>query len=185
MTSPDLPVSHATHLVPYVRFLDRIGSPVGRGLEQMRLPGSLIATPDCYVPTESLFGFVGQMAEKEGIEDLGFQVAYQTGLGLMGPSLAAQVSRSPTLLHGIQTFCDLVGREASNFWSWYVEGRDEVRFYVHRTFKPGTPGYTQTEWIGVIAMTTLVQLFAGQPLSDRSARRLHRFSAIDAQPTPV
>jgi len=161
MPSPDLPISHATHLVPFARFLDAIGSPIERGLEQMHLPASLIDTPDCYVPTQSLFGFVGLMADKEGIDDLGFRVAHETGLGLMGPSMAAQVSRSPTLLHGIRTFCDLVGREASNFWSWYVEGRDEVRFYVHRTFKPGTLGYTQTEWIGVIAMTTLVQLFAG------------------------
>lgn len=161
MPSRDLPISHATHLVPYVRFLDRIGSPIESGLEQMHLPGGLISTPDCYVPTESLFGFVGHMARKEGIEDLGFRVAYDAGLGLLGPSLAAPICRSPTLLHGMQTFCQLVGKEASNFWSWYVEDEDEVRWHVHRTFKPGALGYTQTEWIGVLAMATVVQLFAG------------------------
>ncbi|MBW1904813.1 MAG: hypothetical protein JRJ24_05815 [Deltaproteobacteria bacterium] len=67
MPDADLPVSHATQLVPYVRFLDRIGAPTECALEQMHLPGGLLSTPDCYVPTASLFGFVGQAARKEGV----------------------------------------------------------------------------------------------------------------------
>lgn len=161
MVSSSLPISHATHLVPFARFLDRIGSPIEVGLEQMRLPGNLIAVPYCYVPTKSLFGFVGQMAKKEGIDDLGFRVCYEAGIELLGPSFAAQVSRSPTLLHAMEMFCRLVSQEASQFWSSHVEDQDEVRFYVHRTFKPGTLGYTQTEWIGVMAMVAVVGLFAG------------------------
>lgn len=161
LARPELPVSHATHLVPYVRFLDRIGSPVGCGLEQVRLPANLIAMPDCYVPTESLFGFVGHMADKEGIQDLGFRVAHDAGLRLLGPSLGAKVLRAPTLLLAIKTFCHFVGQEASNFSTSYVVGRGEVRVHVHRTFKPGTLGYTQTEWIGVVAIVSIVRLFAG------------------------
>ncbi len=162
MPSADLPISHATHLVPYVRFLDQIGAPTKSALEQMRLPADLLHAPNCYVPTESLFGFVGKFARKEGIDELGFQVAYATGLGLMGPTLAAKVCDCPTLLQALQAFCRFVNKQASQFWAWTVEDGDEIRVYLHRTFEPGVLGYTQTEWIGVIAVVTIIQFFAGQ-----------------------
>jgi len=144
-----------------VRFLDRIGTPIESALEQMRLPAGLLHTPNCYVPTESLFGFVGKFARKEGIDDLGFQVAYATGLGLMGPTLAAKVCDCPTLLQALQVFCRFVNKEASQFWAWIVEDEDEIRVYIHRTFQPGVLGYTQTEWIGVMAVVAAIQFFAG------------------------
>jgi len=161
MPDADLPISHATHLVPYVQFLDRIGTPIESALEEMRLPAGILHTPNCYVPTESLFGFVGKFARKEGIDGLGFQVAYATGLGLMGPTLAAKVCDCPTLLHALQVFCRFVSKEASQFRAWIVEDEDEIRVYIHRTFQPGVLGYTQTEWIGVMAVVTTIQLFAG------------------------
>ena len=161
MPNADLPISHATHLVPYVRFLDRIGTPIESALEQMRLPAGLLHAPNCYVPTESLFGFVGKFARKEGIDELGFQVAYATGFGLMGPTLAAKVCDCPTLLQALQVFCQFVNKEASQFRAWIVEDEDEIRVYIHRTFQPGVLGYTQTEWIGVMAVVTTIQLFAG------------------------
>ncbi len=161
MPDADLPVSHATQLVPYVRFLDRIGAPVERALEQAHLPGGLLSTPNCYVPTASLFGFIGQAARNEGVDDLGFRVAYAEGLGLLGPALAGKVWQSPTLFHALQTFCHFVNREASHFWTWIVEDDDEIRVCIHRTFKPGVFGYTQTEWLGVMGVVTIAQLFAG------------------------
>ena len=161
MPNADLPVSHATQLVPYVRFLDRIGAPSERALEQVHLPGGLLSAPDCYVPTASLFGFVGRAARQEGIDDLGFRVAYAEGLGLLGPTLAGNVCRSPTLFHALQTFCHFVNQEASHFWSWIVEDKDEIQVHVHRTFEPGVFGYTQTEWLGVMGFVTVAQLFAG------------------------
>jgi AraC-like DNA-binding protein len=127
----------------------------------MRLPAGLLHTPNCYVPTESLFGFVGKLARKEGIDDLGFQVAYTTGLGLLGPTLAAKVCDCPTLLQALQVFCRFVNEEASQFWAWIVEDEDEIRAYIHRTFEPGVLGYTQTEWIGVMGVVTIIQFFAG------------------------
>jgi AraC-like DNA-binding protein len=138
-----------------------MGAPIERALEQMHLPGGLLSTPHCYVPTASLFGFIGQAARKEGIDDLGFRVAYAEGLGLLGPTLAVKVCESATLLHALQTFCRLVNGQASQFWSWIVEDQDEVRVHIHRTFEPGVLGYTQSEWIGVMGVVTIVQLFGG------------------------
>jgi len=127
----------------------------------MHLPGGLLSTPNCYVPTASLFGFIGRAARKEGIGDLGFRVAYAEGLGLLGPTLAGKVRDSPTLFHALQTFCHFANEQASQFWSWIVEDQDEIRVHIHRTFEPGVLGYTQSEWIGVMGVVTIVQLFAG------------------------
>jgi AraC-like DNA-binding protein len=127
----------------------------------MHLPGGLLSTPNCYVPTASLFGFIGRAARKGGIGDLGFRVAYAEGLGLLGPTLAGKVRDSPTLFHALQTFCHFANGQASQFWTWIVEDRDEIRVHIHRTFEPGVLGYTQSEWIGVMGVVTIVQLFAG------------------------
>ncbi len=54
-----------------------------------------------------------------------------------------------------------MNKEASQFWAGIVEEEDEVRVYIHRTFEPGVLGYTQTEWIGVMAVVTTLQVFAG------------------------
>jgi AraC-like DNA-binding protein len=161
MASPDLRISHAGHLVPYVEFLDGIGSPIGLGLERMRLPGNLMEIPDCYVPARSVFGFVGYMANKEGIDDLGFRVAYEKGLGLLAPTLGMKVCSGASLHDTMQRFCAGARVVSSNVRSWVVEGNEEVRFYIRRPLEPGTPGYTQTEWISVVVMIGMVQLFAG------------------------
>jgi AraC-like DNA-binding protein len=55
----------------------------------------------------------------------------------------------------------LANGQASQFWSWIVEDQDEVRVHIHRTFQPGVLGYTQSEWIGVMGVLTIVQLFGG------------------------
>ncbi len=44
---------------------------------------------------------------------------------------------------------------------WLSEDGGEVRFYLRKTFEPGVLGYRQTEWLGLMAMLTAIQFFAG------------------------
>lgn len=156
-----LPVSHTIHLVPFFRFLDEIGAPLERGVEQAKLPPRVIHVPDCYAPTESVWAFIGTMARKESIDDLGLRVAYFGGLQLLGHGLSTQVDEAPTLLAGIDNFCRVIHRESSEMACWLAEDQDEARFHLHKTFEPGVLGYRQTEWLGLIAMLTAIQVFAG------------------------
>ena len=44
---------------------------------------------------------------------------------------------------------------------WLSEDGDEARFHLRKTFEPGILGYRQTEWLGLMAMLTAIQFFAG------------------------
>ena len=161
MEQPRLPVSHTIHLVPFFRFLSDLGAPVEAGIEQAKLPARVMDVPDCYAPTESVWAFIGNMARQEGINDLGLRVAYLGGLRLLGHGLATEVDRAPTLLAGIRNFCRVIHRESSEMSCWLAEHQDEARFHLHKTFEPGVLGYRQTEWLGLTAMLTAIQVFAG------------------------
>ena len=156
-----LPLSHAIHLVPFMRFLDGIGASVERAIERAKLPSRVIETPDCYAPTESVWAFIGDMARRQDIGDLGLRVGYFGGLQLLGHGLTGEVDHAPTLLQGLQNFSRVIHRESSEMACWLVEDQDEVRFHLHKTFEPGVLGYRQTEWLGLIAMLTAIQVFAG------------------------
>lgn len=161
MEQARLPVSHTVHLVPFFRFLDDIGAPVDRGIEKAKLPARVMDVPDCYAPTESVWAFIGNMSRQQGIDDLGLRVGYFGGLQLLGHGLSTEVDEAPTLLAGIDNFCRVIHRESSEMACWLEEERDEVRFYLHKTFEPGVLGYRQTEWLGLTAMLTAIQVFAG------------------------
>lgn len=158
---PRLPVSHVIHLVPFARFLSELGAPVEHGLEKAKLPGHAIDIPDCYAPTESVWAFIGGMARQQGINDLGLRVGYYGGLRILGHGLTREVDRAPTLLRGLQNFSRVIHRESSEMRCWLEEEGDEVRFHLHKTFEPGILGYRQTEWLGLTAMLTAIQMFAG------------------------
>jgi AraC-like DNA-binding protein len=144
-----------------MRFLDEIGAPVERGIERAKLPGRVIDVPDCYVPTESLWAFIGGMARREGVDDLGLRVGHAGGLRLLGHGLTSELHRSETLLVGLERFSRVIHRESSEMKCWLVEDQDQVRFHLEKTFEPGVIGYRQTEWLGLTAMLTAIQVFAG------------------------
>lgn len=161
MPQPRLPVSHAIHLVPFFRFLDELGAPVQHGVAQSKLPGRVVESPDCYAPTESVWAFIGKMARSQDIPDLGLRVGYEGGLRMMGAGLVGELERAASLLEGLQNFSHVIHRESSEMACWLSEDGDEVRFYLRKTFEPGVLGYRQTEWLGLMAMLTAIQFFAG------------------------
>ena len=99
---PDsVPLSRATTLIPFLKFLDELGAPVDRALEQGHLPHHLREMPGCFVATKLNWDFVGRMARQEDIDDLGLRVGYEAGVSLLGRSLFTRLSRSRNLDRGI------------------------------------------------------------------------------------
>ena len=155
-------LSRATTLIPFLRFLDELGAPVDRALVQEHLPLKLREKPGCYVATKLNWGFVGRMARQEDVDDLGLRVGHEAGVSLLGRSLYTRLDDSPTLAHALQTFCEHATRESSGMTCWVTANEAEVEVHLTKTFGPTTPGYRQTEWLGLIAMVTVLQLFLGQ-----------------------
>jgi len=158
---PRLPISHTIHLVPFFRFLEDVGAPVERGIGQARLPAHIIDVPDCYAPTESVWGFIGTMAQQQGIDDLGLRVAHGGGLRMLGRGLTGEIDQAETLLRGLERFCRVIHRESSEMRCWLITDEAEARFHLHKTFGPATLGYADTEWLGLMAMLTAIQVFTG------------------------
>jgi len=155
-----LPVSHATHLVPFVELGHELGAPVEKMLEREHLPAKLTEESGCYVPTKAAWGFIERMGHKEGIGDLGFRVGYDGGLRMMGPTLAGQICRAATLAQALRRFCRFIRLESSEMKCWLTVEQEEARFHLHKTFGPEARGFAQTEWLGLTAMLTALQLFA-------------------------
>ena len=159
---PDtLPLSRATTLIPFLNFLDELGAPVDRVLAQEHLPLRVREKPGCYVATKLNWSFVGRMARQEGIEDLGLRVGHRAGVSILGRALYDRLDRAPTLAHALQTFCEQVSRESTGMTCWVTSDSDEVELHLRKTFGPTTRGYRETEWLGLIAMVTVAQLFLG------------------------
>ena len=159
---PDtLALSRATTLIPFLHFLDELGAPVDRALEQGHLPLRLREMPGCYVATKLNWDFVGRIARQEDIADLGLRVGHGAGVSMLGRTLYGRLDRAPTLAHALQTFCEHAGRESTGMSCWVTTNEGQVEVHLRKTFGPTTRGYRQTEWLGLMALVTVVQLFLG------------------------
>lgn len=159
---PDtVPLSRATTLIPFMRFLDDLGAPVDRALAQEHLPLGLREKPGCYVATKLNWGFVGRMARQEDIDDLGLRVCHQAGVSILGRALYKRLDHASTLAHALQTFCERAARESSGMTCWVTTNAGQIEVHLRKTFGPTTRGYRQTEWLGLVAIITVAQLFLG------------------------
>ncbi len=161
-TGKPVPVMSARTLIPFIDFLGDLGAPVERWLERCRLPSRLCEDPNAYISTLKHWEFVSLAANEEGIDDLGLMVAHDQGYKIIGPRVLGGVVSAPTLLLGIEAFADRVRGESSASRVWFTPLGESVQLHLERPFDPGTAGYRQTEWLAMIALIKVVQLFAGQ-----------------------
>jgi AraC-like DNA-binding protein len=158
-------IGRATTLIPFVRFLSDLGAPVERELEAHRLPVALLQSPESYIPTLNNWGFLDTMARSEGVTDLGLRVAGRAHLGLLSRSLRGKLHTASTLLSVMRILCHEAARESSGMVCWLSRrgqrGDEAIEFHLEKSFGPDTPGYSETEWFGLLGMMAVVRLYAG------------------------
>jgi len=96
-----IPFTRVSAMAPFVAFLDSIGTPVERLLEQSGIFPDMLENTESLIPLYSAYRFADTAARREGIEDLGLVVAQQTlafDLGAYGRSLR-QASTVHEYLH--------------------------------------------------------------------------------------
>jgi AraC-like DNA-binding protein len=176
MAQQPIPISSARTFLPFVDFMIEIGAPVERWLEQHHLPLHIHEDPDSFVPTLNYWEFVSFSSRKEGVEDLGLRIGQDLAYGALGHRVFAGSYSAPTLLTGIKQFSELVRGEYSGSRVWLSKTDDgSVNLNLGKSFELGTPGYCQTEWIGLVVLVKLVRLFAGRTWQpDEIALRSHR-----------
>jgi AraC-like DNA-binding protein len=153
-----IPLSRATQVIPFLEFLDRIGVRTEPALERAKLPPRLRESPDTLIGTRAMSAFIGDVARREDVPDLGWR-ACSCGLAQI-PALARRIRRSPTLLHALQTVCALANRESSNVQIWLVEREDSMLFCYRPSVEIGTLGADNLCLMQTRVAISLVRCFA-------------------------
>ena len=155
-------IVRASGLLPFVKFLESIGSPVDPLLEQYKLKRDLIFNSNAYFLEPPRWLFMEKAARIEGLENLGGLVALNCAIEDHG--LITQIAiNKPTLEESLQTLCFLVGKHYSR-----------LKNKIHFTIKPPLatvsfqkynlgdfPGYHHGEQTTLFVIFSLIQEYLG------------------------
>lgn len=144
---------------PFVQFMEGIGAPVARGLEEPLMPAMVHQDPEMLVPVHLAHAFLERSARRLGAENFGFIVGREAriqGLGAFGRS----VSRSLTL-H------DALGKLHSKFHLYSSAEQlsctrsGSTVLFLHRHTHATGPGSRYAQQCALVLMRDLVRLAAG------------------------
>lgn len=68
----NIPLTRSQFLLPFMGILDELGAPTSSLLEKARLPSSLEAKSNLYVPVLPAIRFIETAQSSQGITDFGF-----------------------------------------------------------------------------------------------------------------
>lgn len=156
-----VPLSRARQLLPFLEFLDRLGSPAETGLERNKLPPGLQDCPDMLTSAYAMFAFVADMALREGIENFAWRVV-SPELTQLSPGLVDEFNHSSTLLQALETTCALGHRESSNVKLWLEERGDSLFVCHYGSTQIGTPGFDDANIMRTAFLISVVRLFMGR-----------------------
>ncbi len=155
-----IPLVRATAILPLVKFLDQMGAPSERFLQQAKLPIAALDDPEALVPLHRGFIFAESAARREGIELFGILAAQQAHVDDFG--LFAKVARqSLTLydfLHTISTL--LTTAHNSGARVWITQKNDRVWFN-HQYIYSANLDTQQAQYYACCIHLRIIQLVTG------------------------
>lgn len=96
---------------PLTNFTGGLGVPVGRYIEQYRLPGSMLDAPELYIDEARFWRLAGDLAEREGFLDWGFRAAQTLDFSILG-EFGAELLQQPSLKAALENFLVTIRAEA-------------------------------------------------------------------------
>ena len=155
-----IPLVRANHFIPFVDFLNHIGSPTDRLLSQCHLASSSLEDPESLLPLYKSCEFVETAAHLEGIEILGILVGQQTpirNLGMLGQVLC----NSLTLFDLLLTLEQILGMANSGFLFSLRWEKDWVWVQYHCEHSPHTTNQ-QTQYYSTALIINALLLALGK-----------------------
>jgi AraC-like DNA-binding protein len=120
MTTPYIPLLRVSTLLPFVNFLEEVGTPTEKLLKQCQLPIFALDDPNLLISRHQAFVFIEKAALLEGIPNLGCLVGEKTPFTALG-SFGRLVCQSMTLYDAIHTMTRLEKQFNSDEHYWLVE----------------------------------------------------------------
>jgi len=152
----DITVVKASHLLPFISFLDGKGAPVEQLLSEVNLHREFFSHPENLVAEAPFWEFLELAAQKQDIADLGFKVTEQLSMDSFGV-FGAKIMQATTLNQALITFIADMGQQSNCPPFWLEEGEQGLWFY-----RLGTQGMKRGHWVieqHVVSM--MIQLVRG------------------------
>ncbi len=158
-----IPLHRVATVIPFMGFLRQMGVPLERELHRAKLPVLAIDDADYFVPSRNYWAFIANVADREGIEDLGFLVGQRCGADAADPGLTSLLLRSPTLYHALDRFRGLATAEISQVTLRLAPmDNNKHRLHYRPSFACDHPAYVHFQWYGLMAAIGAIRLFAGR-----------------------
>lgn len=152
----NIAVARIAHFTPFMDVLKQVGSPVYADLERWSLPRLMAQQPDRYVPAAPVIACFRSIAQREGINDLGFHASRRWSLANLNADVLAQVRRWPTLHARLQHFARLCKIEDPDLRLQVVPEEANVRVILERDGQP-FGGLEYADWLQIDAMLGLIR----------------------------
>ena len=158
-----IPLHRVATAMPFINYLHQAGAPVERELIRASLPVMAMDDPDCFIPSRNYWDFVANIADREGIKDLGFRVGLQAGADAADPGLAKRLRPMPTLHSALEKFCKIATTEISQAALWLEPAENNThRLHYQTSYGSEHPAYVHFQWYGLMATLAAIRLFAGK-----------------------
>lgn len=151
--------ARASAVLPFVAFLESIGSPTERLLQQAHISAALLDEPDSLIPLIPAYRFIEQAAQLEHLENLGIVVGQQTSafdLGAYGAALAG----TSTIYEYLQIGIKLIGSHSSGTRFWIASEGDAIRINQYLQ-KPAGLGRCIADLYTLVVTINMMRQFIG------------------------
>lgn len=138
--STDITVVKASHLQPFISFLDEVGAPLERLLNQVSLHADYFSQNENLIAEAPFWALLENAAHSQGIKDIGFQVTEQLSLDSYGV-FGAKVMQADTLYQALTTFISDMGQQSNCPPFWLTEDKGCLWFC-----RLGTQGIKKGQW---------------------------------------
>ena len=163
-----IPLHRVATALPFIDYLHQKGAALERELLRARLPVVAMDDPDCFIPSRNYWTLIANMAEREGMKDLGFRVGLQAGANAADPGLARRLGQLPTLHQALERFCNIATMEISQVALWLEPAdRNGHRLHYRTSYGCEHPAYVHLQWYGLMATLAAIRLFAGRDWQPR------------------
>lgn len=164
----NITVVKASHLQPFIHFLDERGLPVDDLLNKVHMEREQLSCADKLVPEAPFWEFLDLVVTEFGIPDIGFKVTEQLSLDSYG-IFGANVLQSETLHKALITFISTMGKQSNCPPFWLVRGEQGIWFY-----RLGAKGINKGKWpVEQHVVSLMIQLVRSFTASDWTSSCVH------------
>ena len=158
-----IPLVRSSTLLGFVNFLEQLGSPVDRLLQEFCIPKDYVFDLNAFCAEAQLFGFIEKAAKLEEIKYLGKLVAEKSDLmdlGIFG-SLVLQSTTVRDCLNSFVRFFVMHHSDGSRRYWWHQKG-EEVFFVCNNTpYRYWVAGSTHAMDYSIIFMLKVLRAYLG------------------------